>query len=78
MTNIDEITSVPAMSQILNIVAKDLRYMESVFDHIIKATNDDLVTQNKIIDRNDAVGKFRWKIEMSIPQETSLPTKEKK
>lgn len=71
LTNIQELKSFPAMGELLKIVSSDLRTMEDYLglgiDHSAKV--NDLVTQNKLIDFQDTVWTYRWKIEMSIPQE---------
>jgi len=81
MTDIQEVKVVPSMTVILQMVAKDLRFMESMLAQGIKQMASDLVTQNKLIDFADAVGKFRWKVESSLPSspminETANPKNE--
>lgn len=81
MTDIQEVKVVPPMTIILQMVAKDLRFIENLLSQWIKSMTNDLVTQNKLIDFADAVGKFRWKVESSLPSspminETANPKNE--
>lgn len=79
MTDIQELKTCPPMLELLQIVSGDLRMMEEFLSQWIDLSGkiNDLVTQNTLIDFNDAVGKFRWKIEMSMPNETLSPKQKK-
>ena len=70
---------VPAMPEILKIIANDLRLIENTLATWMSETGkmNDLVTQNKLIDFATDIWVFRWKIEASIPSEV-LPTIPKK
>lgn len=62
LSGVEELSEIPDMSQAVEIVLKDLVRIEWILKEAIDWTTDDLVTQNKLIDFADTVGKFRWKL----------------
>jgi len=66
MCKMEELESVPEIEEAKWIVLQDLQMMEKILQTGIEMSGqeNDLVTQNTLIDYNDTVGKMRWKIQM--------------
>jgi DNA-binding ferritin-like protein len=62
----EELETVPCIEKCYSIVIQDLMAMEQILNKWIELSQTDLVTQNHLIDFNDAVGKFRWKLQMTV------------
>ena len=65
MSRVKDITMVPSISQCIPIVLKDLSFIDKMLWLGVEKYANDIVTQNILADLQDAVGIFKWKLEMS-------------